>query len=77
MITIEDAERFARIISTADSGCSCCVGSLVEEANDAFPEFVFKMEKEEWHRPLWPDADEDERQSFPVVSVRKAQDASS
>lgn len=46
-MTLEEAQKIASIASTADSGCSVCVGSLCDALQEAFPEFNWKYEEYE------------------------------
>lgn len=41
-VTLDEANKIAAVIGTADSACSNCVGSLVEKMNVNFPQFVWK-----------------------------------
>lgn len=71
-MTLEEAEKIARLISMADGGCHHCIEHLTKEAGKAFPEFTFAMTSERWSRtPEWA-ADWDEAdavESFPLVTV--------
>jgi hypothetical protein len=40
-MTLDEAKTLARIIGTADHGCSACVGNLVDKLNEAFPAFTW------------------------------------
>lgn len=40
-MTLEEAQMIAKIVGTADSGCSTCVSGLVAHLNREFPGFVF------------------------------------
>lgn len=42
-MTLDEATAIARIIGTADGGCSNCVGDLVDQMQAAFPEFDWVM----------------------------------
>jgi hypothetical protein len=42
-MTLDEAKALARIIGTADHGCSACVGNLVEKMNKAFPAFTWRQ----------------------------------
>lgn len=45
-MTLQEAEKVARIISEADGGtCSVCVRELIEECKKYFPEFEWKFNK--------------------------------
>ena len=45
-MTLDEANRIARLIGYADSACSNCVGNLVTQANTLFPEFKFTQTDE-------------------------------
>jgi hypothetical protein len=47
-MTLEEAEKIAKIISTADGGCSNCVIEMTEEWNKVFPEYKMTCTKEVW-----------------------------
>ena len=72
-MTLEEAESVARLISTADHGCSTCIWDLVERANRMFPEVQFEMARdgEFWEdvHPEWGDPEFPTR--FPLVIARK------
>lgn len=38
-MTLEDAQKIAMIVATADGGCPCCVDNLVKQLRPAFPDF--------------------------------------
>lgn len=40
-MTYEEAQRLARVLETADSGCPACVDDICQEATAAFPAFVW------------------------------------
>ena len=40
-MTLDEARKVAHVAGTADDGCPVCVGSMVDELNEAFPEFVW------------------------------------
>jgi hypothetical protein len=42
-MTLEEAEKIATIAETADGGCPYCVGSIVEQLGEAFPEFQWNI----------------------------------
>lgn len=42
-MTLEEAKKVANIVGQADGGCSICVGSLVKDLNEFFPEFEWIM----------------------------------
>lgn len=42
-MNIEEANRIAGIVGTADGGCVHCVGALVRSLNEDFPEFIWEM----------------------------------
>lgn len=46
-MTIEEAEKIARLIGSADNGCASCVGNLVKRFNRLFPQFVMTKTREE------------------------------
>ena len=75
-MTLDEAQKLADIISTADGGCSDCVGDLIKRLNDSFPTFVFEVTEDD-RFVAWPD----DMQSlpgevlgdrFPIVLVRCA-----
>lgn len=47
-MTLDEATKLAAIISSADSGCENCVQSLVNQANEVFPEFCFVV-PDDWY----------------------------
>lgn len=61
-MTLDEARRVAKIIGTADGGCSVCVGNLVDKMNSEFPEFE------------WTDGergqDDEDGESFRAVDVK-------
>lgn len=70
-MTIEEMQKIAMIISTADNGCSTCVGKLIDEVNKAFPEFELTWSSAEWsRRPEWADDDDEAKESFQVIIAR-------
>ncbi len=69
-MTLEEMEKLATIISTADGGCPHCITRLIDEMHQAFPEFKLTLTKERWSRPLrW---DEEANESFPLVKVEQS-----
>ncbi len=55
-MTLNEARKVARIASTADGGCSACVGELFELLGEAFPEFVWETKRGEWKQGAeWDD----------------------
>lgn len=56
-MTLSEARAVARIVGTADHGCSVCVGNLVDALNDARLGFAFECTGKDLHaRPeWWPD----------------------
>ena len=44
-MTIQEAEKIARIIVTADGGCRVCVQELASEMQEMFPEFEWIFDK--------------------------------
>jgi hypothetical protein len=40
-VDLNDAQKIAKIIGTADNGCDTCVGELVSKLNGQFPRFVW------------------------------------
>jgi hypothetical protein len=50
-MTLEEAQKVARVLETADSRCSCCVRSLARRIGEAFPEFRWRYD-EEASRPI-------------------------
>ncbi|MDP3938242.1 MAG: hypothetical protein Q8R92_08910 [Deltaproteobacteria bacterium] len=40
-MTLDEAQKVASIVATADHSCSVCVGNLVDQLNEAFPEFYW------------------------------------
>lgn len=42
-MTIQEAIKVARIVASADGGCSTCCAYLVDSLNDLFPEFTWTM----------------------------------
>lgn len=46
-MTLEEAEKVARVAETADGGCSHCVSGMAEELQEAFPEFIWEFHEEE------------------------------
>lgn len=45
-MTYEEARRVADVICTADSGCSYCVGALVEKLNTCGLGWAFAVEED-------------------------------
>lgn len=43
MITLDEAEKLAKIAGQIDNACSVCVGSFVEKLNAIFPEIKWTM----------------------------------
>lgn len=68
-MTIEEAEKIAKIAGTADGGCSSCVGGICERLNDAAFGFVFTPTDEA--QPPEPydeyDTDPEDWRSYGVV----------
>jgi hypothetical protein len=60
-MTLDEAQKIAAIIGTADSGCPVCIGKLVDLCNKSFPDF-------EWSSNFDSDSDDDENDEN--VSVR-------
>jgi len=59
-MTLEEAQMIAKIIGTADGGCSHCVPALAAHLTREFPQFVFTsgdyappMDDEEWESPWY------------------------
>lgn len=50
-MTREEAEIVARIIGHADNGCSSCVGTLVDLANERIAGWRFEMGEEVYSDP--------------------------
>jgi hypothetical protein len=56
-MTLEEAEKLCRIAETADGGCHVCVRVIVEELNEAFPQFQWAMPHKDqtqvmvWEKP--------------------------
>lgn len=72
-MTIEDMHTIAKIISTADNGCSTCVHELIDQVNAAFPEFQLAMTQDKWYRrPEWADEGDGAEQEFAVISVKQS-----
>ena len=46
-MTLEEANKLAGIVGTADGGCEQCVGSLCYLLNESFPEFHWEMK--DWY----------------------------
>jgi hypothetical protein len=59
-MTIEEAQRIAAIVATADNGCSNCVGALADQLKAAFPEFEWEIE------PTYPQYDDETFERAPV-----------
>lgn len=57
-----EAQKVVNILSTADGGCSTCVGRLVDKFRAAFPEFVVTDVGKKWfERAEWMDDEEAEQ----------------
>lgn len=46
-MTLEEAEKIAKIAGTADGGCPSCVGNICERLNEAAFGFVFTPTSEQ------------------------------
>jgi hypothetical protein len=69
-MTIDDAQKIAKIIGTADGGCSNCVGDLVERLSKMFPSFRWIITDEhQMEQPDWSEDPEDTHQVGFVVLV--------
>lgn len=76
-MTLEEVQKVARIIGTADSGCSVCVGALTRRLQQQFPEFTWSAGdttiSEQWDetgKPVGPDDDWQTYESFIPVIVK-------
>jgi hypothetical protein len=47
-MTLEEAEKIAKIASTADGGCGQCCTSLADQLNEAFPEYEWVWDDENY-----------------------------
>jgi len=45
-MTLDEAKKIAVIAAWVDGGCSVCVGSVVAELNEKFPEFVWTFDSD-------------------------------
>lgn len=43
-MTLYEAKIIGRIVSSADSGCPSCIRSLLDQLNEAFPEFTWNFD---------------------------------
>lgn len=75
-MTLDEMRTVARIIGTADGGCSTCVGDLVRQMREAFPQFEFVIGDEvEEPDPQWLDCPEFEATITRIeISVDKPDD---
>lgn len=70
-MTMEEAEKLAAIIGTADGGCSTCVEDLARRAAIAFPEFRWTPTRGDLvEQPDWSDDPEDRIRVGVVVLVQ-------
>ena len=50
-MTLEEAQKIADIISTADDGCHSCVSNLAEHLTEEFPGFAWIVPPpDEWYK---------------------------
>ena len=61
-MTKDEAEKLAKIVSTADEGCDYCVGALVERLNKAALGYHFDITDQKW-------TDSDEPFYYAVITV--------
>lgn len=47
-MTLEEAQKVARVVAKADGGCLDCVSSLVDKLNRELPEFEWSV-PDEWY----------------------------
>lgn len=67
-MTQEEAEKIARIVSTADGGCPTCIARLISRLNGAGLGWTFHRVSGEWtERPA--DDLEDDGRSYPLISA--------
>ncbi|MBB5985992.1 hypothetical protein [Sphingobium lignivorans] len=59
-MTLEEAQKAADIIGTADGGCTTCINRLIKRFEAAFPEFELVRTSEEINeQPEWSDDPDD------------------
>ncbi len=70
-MTLEEAEILAKIIATADNGCSACVQSLCDKLTEAQLGFTFTPGGPDFTmQPAWSDDPED-AETYTGVIVRQ------
>lgn len=73
-MTFDEAKQIARIVGTADSGCTICVGHLVDQMNERFPAFRWVMTNQNMpvEQPDWSDDPDDATSPGLLVTVEPA-----
>lgn len=77
-MTLEDAQKVADIVAQADGGCSTCVGALIYDLNNAFPEFAWDFGDNPAYQ-AWIDDDDAPDDAQPailrgIVGIRERQE---
>jgi hypothetical protein len=69
-MTKEEADGIAMLISTADGGCSVCIGNMLIRANKLKLGWTFSETNETW-REYWDSTDPEdyEYSTFPLIKA--------
>ena len=71
-MTLEEAQKVARIVGTADGGCRSCCNALVDQLNKVSLGFRFTR-TDEWHseQPDWSNDPADAFDNGYIVTVEE------